>query len=120
VLHRRFLSDLSTSLFSFVLPLLPTSEELTIKEECVLRAPLAEADTQSPHAHREAHQDDRAQCAPPQLREQLQLVWPAQLGHGPRRAHRRPRRRARLEPLRPDDRRPAGACASCHCPLDDR
>ncbi|KLT41907.1 hypothetical protein CC85DRAFT_101955 [Cutaneotrichosporon oleaginosum] len=33
VLHRRFLSDLSTSLFSFVLPLLPTSEELTIKEE---------------------------------------------------------------------------------------
>ncbi|TXT11155.1 hypothetical protein VHUM_01906 [Vanrija humicola] len=33
VLHRRFLSDLSTSLFSFVLPLLPTSEELSIKEE---------------------------------------------------------------------------------------
>lgn len=39
VLHRRFLSDLSTSLFSFVLPLLPTSEELTIKEECVTRRP---------------------------------------------------------------------------------
>jgi hypothetical protein len=35
VLHRRFLNDLSSSLFSFVLPLLPTSEELHIKEECV-------------------------------------------------------------------------------------
>jgi len=35
VLHRRFLNDLSTSLFSFVLPLLPTNEELTVKEECV-------------------------------------------------------------------------------------
>ncbi|WVW78727.1 hypothetical protein I302_100687 [Kwoniella bestiolae CBS 10118] len=33
VLHRRFLNDLSTSLFSFVLPLLPTSEELNVKEE---------------------------------------------------------------------------------------
>ncbi|WVQ84006.1 hypothetical protein IAT38_006151 [Cryptococcus sp. DSM 104549] len=33
VLHRRFLNDLSTSLFSFVLPLLPPSEELSVKEE---------------------------------------------------------------------------------------
>ncbi|ORY26876.1 hypothetical protein BCR39DRAFT_248154 [Naematelia encephala] len=33
VLHRRFLNDLSSSLFSFVLPLLPTNEELTVKEE---------------------------------------------------------------------------------------
>ncbi|KAL7424383.1 hypothetical protein Q5752_000065 [Cryptotrichosporon argae] len=33
LLQRRFVTDLSTSLFSFVLPLLPTSEELTIKEE---------------------------------------------------------------------------------------
>jgi terminal uridylyltransferase len=33
VLHRRFLNDLSSSLFSFVLPLLPTTEELTVKEE---------------------------------------------------------------------------------------
>jgi terminal uridylyltransferase len=33
VLHRRFLSDLSTSLFSYVLPLLPSPEELSIKEE---------------------------------------------------------------------------------------
>ncbi|ORX34392.1 hypothetical protein BD324DRAFT_146131 [Kockovaella imperatae] len=31
--HRRFLNDLSSSLFSFVLPLLPTNEELTVKEE---------------------------------------------------------------------------------------
>ena len=35
VLHRRFLTDLSSSLFSFVLPLLPTNEELHVKEECV-------------------------------------------------------------------------------------
>lgn len=35
VLHRRFLNDLSTSLFSFVLPLLPPSEELSVKEEWV-------------------------------------------------------------------------------------
>jgi len=34
-LHQRFLNDLSTSLFSFVLPLLPTNEELTVKEESV-------------------------------------------------------------------------------------
>ncbi|WVQ76777.1 hypothetical protein IAR50_006451 [Cryptococcus sp. DSM 104548] len=33
VIHRRFLNDLSTSLFSFVLPLLPPSEELSVKEE---------------------------------------------------------------------------------------
>ncbi|RXK37596.1 hypothetical protein M231_05138 [Tremella mesenterica] len=33
VLHRRFLNDLSSSLFSFVLPLLPTNEELHVKEE---------------------------------------------------------------------------------------
>jgi terminal uridylyltransferase len=39
VLHRRFLTDLSSSLFSFVLPLLPTNEELTVKEEYV-RSPL--------------------------------------------------------------------------------
>lgn len=31
--YRQYLSDLSTSLFSFVLPLLPTSEELATKEE---------------------------------------------------------------------------------------
>ena len=35
VLHRRFLTDLSSSLFTFVLPLLPTNEELTVKEEYV-------------------------------------------------------------------------------------
>lgn len=40
VLHRRFLTDLSSSLFSFVLPLLPTNEELTVKEEYVLFAAL--------------------------------------------------------------------------------
>nr|ACZ80656.1 putative DNA polymerase sigma [Cryptococcus depauperatus] len=33
VLHRRFLNDLSSSLFSFVLPLLPPGEELSVKEE---------------------------------------------------------------------------------------
>lgn len=30
---RQYLTDLSTSLFSFVLPLLPTAEELATKEE---------------------------------------------------------------------------------------
>jgi hypothetical protein len=35
VLQRRFITDLSSSLFSFVLPLLPTNEELTVKEESV-------------------------------------------------------------------------------------
>jgi terminal uridylyltransferase len=39
VLHRRFLTDLSSSLFSFVLPLLPTNEELTVKEEYVPLTP---------------------------------------------------------------------------------
>jgi terminal uridylyltransferase len=33
LLHRRFLQDLSSSLFSFVLPLLPTTEERAVKEE---------------------------------------------------------------------------------------
>lgn len=31
--YRQYLTDLSTSLFSFVLPLLPTAEELATKEE---------------------------------------------------------------------------------------
>jgi terminal uridylyltransferase len=35
LLHRRFLTDLSSSLFSFVLPLLPTQEERAVKEEYV-------------------------------------------------------------------------------------
>lgn len=33
LLYRRFLQDLSSSLFSFVLPLLPTTEERAVKEE---------------------------------------------------------------------------------------
>lgn len=33
LLFRQYLTDLSTSLFSFVLPLLPTTEELATKEE---------------------------------------------------------------------------------------
>ncbi len=33
LLFRQYLTDLSTSLFSFVLPLLPTAEELATKEE---------------------------------------------------------------------------------------
>jgi hypothetical protein len=35
LLHRRFVTDLSSSLFSFVLPLLPTQEERAVKEEYV-------------------------------------------------------------------------------------
>ncbi|KAK4685371.1 terminal uridylyltransferase, partial [Tremellales sp. Uapishka_1] len=33
ILHRRFLVDLSASLSNFVIPMLPTHEELTVKEE---------------------------------------------------------------------------------------